>query len=153
VRSNKIGANAKWVQNAVTVAGGNGQGNGLNQLSNPYGLYVDDDETLYVADYSNHRIVEWKSGATSCRIVAGRNGPGNRNDQLNHPVDMIVDKESNSLIICDRDNKRVVQWPLRNGTSGETIISNVDCYGLTIDNDGYLYVSDYSKHEVRRWEI
>ncbi|CAF4853509.1 unnamed protein product, partial [Rotaria sp. Silwood2] len=41
-------------------AGGNGKGNGINQLSNPWGLYVDDDQTIYVADGWNHRIVEWK---------------------------------------------------------------------------------------------
>ena len=58
------------------MAGGNGQGNGINQLYNPYGLYVDDDQTLYVADRLNHRIVEWKSGATSGPVVAGGNGQG-----------------------------------------------------------------------------
>jgi sugar lactone lactonase YvrE len=135
------------------VAGGNGQGDGLDQLSSPFGLYIDDDQTVYVADYSNHRIVEWKSSATSGQVIAGGKGAGNLNDQLNHPIDVIVDKETDSLIICDRRNKRVVRWPRRDGTSGETIISNVDCWGLTMDNDGYLYVSDYSKHEVRRWEI
>jgi hypothetical protein len=40
------------------VAGGNGEGDGINQLSAPSGLYVDDDQTVYVADLSNHRIVE-----------------------------------------------------------------------------------------------
>ncbi|CAF4313720.1 unnamed protein product, partial [Rotaria magnacalcarata] len=62
-----------WKQNGLTVAGGNGQGNGINQLSNPCGLYVDDDQTVYVADRDNHRIVEWKSGATSGQVVAGGN--------------------------------------------------------------------------------
>ncbi len=38
------------------VAGGNGQGDGLNKLSNPWDVYTDDD-TIYVADCSNHRIV------------------------------------------------------------------------------------------------
>ena len=46
-----IHPNATWIQNGITVAGGNGQGNGMNQLSDPLGLYVDDDETVYVADY------------------------------------------------------------------------------------------------------
>jgi sugar lactone lactonase YvrE len=146
-------ANAKWMQNGVTVAGGNSQGNRNNQLSNPWSVYVDDDQTIYVADYSNHRIVEWKKDATTGQIVAGVKEAGNRNDQLNSPANVIVDKKNDSLIICDRGNQRVVRWPRRNGTSGETIISNVDCYGLSIDNDGCIYVSDVSKHEVRRWKI
>jgi len=40
------------------VAGGNGQSNELNQLSNTWGMDVDDDQTICVADRYNHRIVE-----------------------------------------------------------------------------------------------
>ena len=40
------------------MAGGNGKGNRINQLFEPWGLYVDDDQTIYVADRLNHRIVE-----------------------------------------------------------------------------------------------
>ncbi|CAF2158820.1 unnamed protein product [Rotaria magnacalcarata] len=85
--------NSLWQQNGITVAGGNGQGNGINQFSNPYGLYVDDDQTVYVADQSDHRIMEWKSGATNGRVVAGGNGQGNETHQLFTPLDVIVDKD------------------------------------------------------------
>jgi sugar lactone lactonase YvrE len=115
------------------------------------GLYVDDDQTVYVADPSNHRIVEWRWGATSGQVVAGGNGEGNGSHQLSYPQDVIVDKERDSLIICDSLNQRLVRWPLRNGTSGETIISNIDCRGLTMDENGSLYVTDKGKHEVRRY--
>jgi sugar lactone lactonase YvrE len=133
------------------VAGGNGYGNGINQLSLPMGLYVDDDQTVYVADQSNHRIVEWKSGATSGQVVAGGNWEGSGAHQLSNPRDVIVDKERDSLIICDYSNSRVVRWPRRNGTSGETIISNISCWGLTMDENGSLYVTDVGKDEVRRY--
>ncbi len=122
-------------------------------MYNPYDVYVDDDQTIYVADWLGHRIVEWKNGATSGQVVAGGNGSGNQTNQLNSPLAVIVDKETDSLIICDYGNKRVVRWPRRNGTSGETIISDVASYGLTMDSYGYLYISDYKKHEVRRWKI
>ncbi len=147
----EIHPNAKWQQNGVTVAGGNGQGNRTNQLSDPMGLYVDDDETVYVADASNHRIVEWKSGATSGQVVAGGNERGSGAHQLSSPLDVIVDKERDSLIICDSPNRRVVRWPRRNGTSGETIISNISCARLTMDESGSLYVTDLQKHVVRRY--
>ncbi|CAF2942269.1 unnamed protein product [Rotaria sp. Silwood2] len=146
-----IHPNARWQQNGVTVAGGNRQDNGINQLSYPYGLYVDNDQTVYVADRSNHRIVEWKWGATSGQVVAGGNGQGSGAHQLYNPRDVIVDKERDSLIICDRSNRRVVRWSRRNGTSGETIISNIDCVDLTMDENGSLYVTDYGKDEVRRY--
>jgi sugar lactone lactonase YvrE len=116
-------------------------------------MFIDDDQTIYVADWGNHRIVEWKNDANNGQIVAGGNGEGNRNDQLNYPTKVIIDKENDSLIICDWGNRRVVRWPRRNGRSGETLISNIDCGDLIMDNDGYLYVSDEEKHEVRRWKM
>jgi sugar lactone lactonase YvrE len=129
------------------VSGGNGQGHEINQLSHPYGLYVDDGQTVYVADGSNERIVEWKVDALSRQVVAGGNGA----DHLLHPTDVIVDKGTDSLIICDHMNQRVVRWPRLNGTSGETIISNIFCTGLTMDESGSLYVTDVEKDEVRRY--
>jgi sugar lactone lactonase YvrE len=147
-----IHPHAKWQQNGLTVAGGNGRGNGINQLSDPLGLYVDDDQTVYIADQLNHRIVEWKWGATSGQVVAGGNRQGSGTRQLANPYDVIVDKERDSLIICDWLNHRVVRWPRRNGTSGVTIISNISCTGLTMDENGSLYVSDEKKHEVRRYQ-
>jgi sugar lactone lactonase YvrE len=147
-----IHPNDKWQQNGLTVAGGNGIGNKMNQLYGPSGLYVDDDQTVYVAEWFNHRIVEWKSGATSGQVVAGGNGQGSGAHQMSKPLDVMVDKESDSLLICDYLNQRVVRWPRRNGTSGETIISNIDCAGLTMDENGSLYAPDQGKHEVRRYQ-
>ena len=113
-------------------------------------MYID-DQTVYVADPSNDRIVEWKSGATSGQVVAGGNRPGSGAHQLSYPTDVIVDKERDTLITCDYSSRRVVRWSRRNGRSGETIISNIDCYGLTMDENGSLYVTDHEKHEVRRY--
>ncbi len=128
-------------------------GNELNHLFNPWDVYVNDDQTIYVVDSSNHRIVEWKNDATISRIVAGGNGKGNRDDQLNNPFQVIVDERNDSFIISDCSNQRVVRWPRQNGTSGQTIISNINCRGLTMDNNGCLYVCNVNKHEVRRFEI
>ncbi len=106
-----------------------------------------------MADYGNHRIVEWKCNATKGQLVEGENGKGNQMNQLNRPTDVIIDKEKNSLIIADSDNRRVMRWSLENNTkNGEIIISNIDCSRLTMDKDGSLYVTDYVKNEVRRWK-
>jgi sugar lactone lactonase YvrE len=149
----KTGGTVKWTQDGITVAGGNGKGSGLNQLSYPLGIYVDDDQTIYIADYDNHRIVEWKCGAKNGQVVAGGNGEGDRSDQLNGPTDVVLDTEMNSLIICDRKNRRIVRWSCQKGTSGQVLISDIDCSRLTMDNDGYLYVSDDEEDEVRRWRM
>jgi sugar lactone lactonase YvrE len=147
-----VAVTARWAQNGVTVAGGHGRGGETNKLNYPRGLFVDDENTVIAADYYNHRIVEWKRGDTSGTVLAGGNGEGNRADQLNSPADVIYDKETDSLIICDWGNDRVTRWPRRNGTrKGETIIDNIACSGLTMDDEGSLYVSDVGKQEVRRY--
>ena len=113
---------------------------------------MDEHDTVVVADWQNHRIVEWKRDDMSGNVLAGGNGQGNRPDQLNLPTDVILDKVSNSLIICERGNRRVTRWPRRSGTrSGETLIDNIECYGLAMDDEGSLYVSDLAKNEVRRF--
>ncbi|CAF4323182.1 unnamed protein product, partial [Rotaria sp. Silwood2] len=146
-----IHPNAPWIQNGLTAARGNGPDNGINQLSNSWNLYVDDEQTVYVADQSNHRVVEWKLGTTSGQVVAGGNGQGSRANQLSQPLNVIVDKERDSLIICDNSNRRVTRWPRRNGTSAEIIISNIVCMDLTMDENGSLDVVDLVEDEVRRY--
>ncbi|CAF5065886.1 unnamed protein product, partial [Rotaria sp. Silwood1] len=149
-----IPIDAQWSQNGKTVAGGNRAGNATNPLKGPYGLFVDDDQTMIITDFWNDCIVQWKMSDTNGQVVAGGNGKGNRLDQLNWPTDVLIDKETDSLIICDRNNRRVVRWSRRSGTTqGEILIDNIDCYGLFMDDQRYLYVSDNEKHEVRRYQI
>ena len=142
-----ISIDQKWKQNAITVAGGNGQGEGLNQLNRPIGFYIDNKETIYIADSSNNRIVAWKKNATYGEIVAGGH------DRLNRPRKVIMDEVNDSLIIADYGNSRVVRWPRRSDARRHTIIKHVSCVDLSMDKNGYLYVSDDKRDEVRRWKI
>ncbi|CAF0864501.1 unnamed protein product [Rotaria sp. Silwood1] len=133
------------------VAGRNESGCELDQLHGPHGLYITDDGNILIADRWNHRIVEWKVNAKKGQVVAGGTGFGNRNNQLDGPTDVIVDKMTDTLIICDSCNRRVMRWSRRNGiNSGETLIDNIDCWGLAMDNERYLYVSDWKNNRVIR---
>ncbi|CAF4009315.1 unnamed protein product, partial [Adineta steineri] len=140
----------KWRQNAMTVAGGYGQGQKLNQFNRPTGIFIDRKKNIFIADCYNHRIVEWKHNAKEGQIIAGRNGPGHRMDQLNFPTDVIVDQQNHSIIIADQGNRRVIQWL---NQKQHILIDNIDCFGLAIDKYGFLYVSDCKKNEVRRWKM
>ncbi|CAF1478395.1 unnamed protein product [Adineta steineri] len=146
----KISKANKWKQNAITVAGGNKEGQQLNQLNHPNGIFIDKNKNIFVADGGNHRIVQWKCNAKKGRTIAGGNGQGNRMDQLNQPTDVIVDEHNHSIIIADQENRRVIQW--LNQTQ-QILIDNIDCWFLAIDKYGFLYVSDSEKHEVRRWKM
>ena len=143
-----------WKQSGVTII----KDSRINRIDNaglnPYDFEIaDDDQTIVIVDCNNHRVLEWTIGATSAQVVAGGNLGGHRSDQLNYPTDVIINKEADHLIICDRENRRVVQWQRRGGESGETIISHVKCFGIAMDIHRFLYVSDLEKYEVRRWQI
>lgn len=73
---------------------------------------------------------------------------------LSESEDVLVDKESDTLIICDRTNYRVLRWSRRFGTNrGEILLSNLNCGGLAMDDDRNLYVSNQDLAEVRRYEL
>jgi len=43
----------------------------LNRFNQPTGVYVDENETLYVSDVNNHRVVQWSPGSLTGTIIAG----------------------------------------------------------------------------------
>lgn len=153
IQYSKISPFARWNQNGETVAGGRGEGKAMNQLERPISLVVDDNETLIIADSWNHRVLKWKIGNENGHVIAGGHGLGFRLNQLHLPTDMLIDKETNSLMICEWQNRRVLRWSCVSGTKqGEIFISNIDCFGLAMDQQGCFYISDIEKHEVRRYE-
>ncbi|CAF1382653.1 unnamed protein product [Adineta steineri] len=81
----------KWKQNAVTMAGGKGQGQKLNQLHSPRAIFIDKKKNVFIADNDNNRIVEWKCNAEEGQIIADRNEQGNG---MKHPTDVIVNQQT-----------------------------------------------------------
>ena len=61
-------------KNGIVVAGGNGQGNQLNQLNCPTYLFFDEEQAVYVSDNHNHRVMKWNKGANQGIVVAGGQG-------------------------------------------------------------------------------
>ncbi|CAF2106615.1 unnamed protein product, partial [Rotaria magnacalcarata] len=66
VRRYKFGENI-----GTLVAGGNGKGDGLNQLSGPTYLFVDRQQNIYVSDNNKHRVMKWNKCAKEGIMVAG----------------------------------------------------------------------------------
>ncbi|CAF4306992.1 unnamed protein product, partial [Rotaria magnacalcarata] len=86
VRRYKFGENI-----GTLVAGGNGQGGGLNQFNYPTFLFVDRQRNVYVSDCWNNRVMKWKKGATEGIVVAGGQGQGSALTQLYWPYGLFVD--------------------------------------------------------------
>jgi DNA-binding beta-propeller fold protein YncE len=91
------------------VAGGQGEGDGLTQLSYPDGVVVDQLGTVYVADGWNTRIMRWVKGATQGSVIVGGNGIGGQSNQLNNPAGLSFDRHGN-LYVVDNENHRVQKF-------------------------------------------
>ncbi|CAF0763281.1 unnamed protein product [Adineta steineri] len=135
----------KWKQQGITVAGGNGDGDQLNQLGFPGTINIDENKTILILDKNNRRIVEWKYGSNSSQIILGVY------DRLFYPTDIVVDKENNALIIYDTGSRRIIRWFRENQTIQEILAFNPNIY-LAMDKNGSIYICDYYANEVRRWK-
>jgi DNA-binding beta-propeller fold protein YncE len=159
----------KWKQNATNgtlIAGTGGSGNSSQQLSWPFGLYLDElNSYLYIADMGNHRIQRYYLGViTNVTTVAGGNGYGSGNHQLNRPYGVCVSKKTGAIYIADTSNNRIQRWS-PGATSGVTIAGIVGTSGTDSTllnapaavalspNETFLYVSDNYNNRVQRFEL
>ncbi|RYD52195.1 MAG: T9SS type A sorting domain-containing protein [Sphingobacteriales bacterium] len=148
-----------WKAIATTVAGGNGAGSGLNQLSSPRFGYAAPDGTFYASDINNHRVVRWSTGAATGVVVAGGNGSGNGANQLSEPRGVYVDGAQN-VYVADFNNHRIQKWApgatagvtvAGTGISGATVSQLNNPIDVVLDDSSYLYISDNGNNRVQKW--
>jgi hypothetical protein len=101
----------RWLNdNASTssIAAGTGTSDSTsNALSNPYGIFVDINFDLYVADAGNHRIQLFRSGQLNGTTVAGVGSPS-PTIILNQPTGVVLDADK-YLFIVDEYNHHIVR--------------------------------------------
>ncbi|CAF1276527.1 unnamed protein product [Adineta steineri] len=158
VRRWKMG---EYNNEGIVVAGGNGTGSQVNQLDYPSFIFVDEDQSIYVSDTNNNRVMKWRKGAKEGKIVAGGNGYGRNLNQLSEPAGVIVD-DLGQIYVTDYGNQRVMRW-YEGKKEGEIIVGgNGDGnqsnqlnnpMGLSFDNKGNLYVADHYNHRIAKFEI
>jgi sugar lactone lactonase YvrE len=79
-----------------------GETNGIH----PTFMFVDNDYSLYVSDYKNHRVMRWCPEANEGTIIVGGNGKGKQPNQLTGPTGLAFDLEGN-LYVADSWNNRI----------------------------------------------
>ncbi|CAF4663162.1 unnamed protein product [Rotaria socialis] len=161
-----------------TVAGGNGPGSALSQISISYGIYIHNEYNIYVSDYGNHRVVLWNAGnTTGGRLVAGGNGNGNADNQLSLPYGIYVD-QNGTLYIAEYGNHIISKWLPSKTTmflmhfsrqyldakfgitiAGETAVAGSWSYQLSrptsviFDEFNSIFVMDSGNKRIQRWRI
>ena len=118
-----------------------------------WGLFIDINDDLYCSQIDLHQVVKysWRNPLAYRTVVAGKGCFGSSSLMLNSPRGIFVTTNLD-LYVADCNNNRVqlFRYGERNGT---TVIQNgtilLDCpTGVTIDGDGYLFISVASSHRV-----
>lgn len=117
--------------------------NGL-RLARPAALDIDDEQTLWVADACNHRIVRFDAGGNVLTVFGTM---GSEPGQLRYPYDLTV-TDQNTIMVCEYENNRL-QWFDKRGRSlgvwgkpGRSLGEVSAPWGATIGRDGRIYVVD-----------
>ncbi|CAF1361079.1 unnamed protein product [Didymodactylos carnosus] len=154
----------RWNLTGITVAGTTGTNGTLpNQLNLPYGIFIDSNNDLYVADYKNHRIQKWLSGASTGTTIAGLTNctSGSTSNHLYYPTAVYVDRKNQNLYIDDSGNHRVQLWN-NSATNGATVAGTTGnagngsnqlsyIYGIWVDSNENIYVTDRDNYRVMKW--
>jgi hypothetical protein len=144
--------------NSWTVAAGDDcSGSSSNRLYNPWGIFVDFDLNLYVADFGNDRIQFFSSGQVTGTTVAGAAAPGTIT--LNNPTGVILDGDG-YMFIVDNYAHRIIG----SGPNGFRCI--VGCaeigsdahqlrypVGLSFDSHGNIFVADKDNHRIQKFNL
>ena len=155
-RVEKISLNS--TSSAVVTAAGNGtRGPSQDQLSEPWGIFVDIELNLFIADSSNNRIQKFRPGQSMGETVAGNGTPNGL--QLSYPTDVVMDGDG-YLYIADNENHRVI----RSGNdsyaclvgcnrSGSAVDPLNKVYAVRLDSGGNLYVVDEYNNRIQRFQL
>ena len=139
-----------------TIAGGEASGSSSTQLSNPKGIFVTTNYSLYVADFGNNRIQMFPSGQTSAITVAGTGATGTI--ALLSPKGVVLDADGFMFIVDQYYNRVVVQGPsgfrcivgctLVNGSAPHRLSMPSS---LSFDSYGNIFVVDTGNRRVQKF--
>jgi len=133
----------------------------LSNLYNPVGIYVDENENIFVAESGSNRVTKWSLEKSIGQRVAGTERKnGSRLSDLNRPTSIILDDEQ-IMYITDCYNNRILRWR-KDSTQGECIVGcsgNITNnqvnkpYDITFDSKWNLLVVERYMHRIKRFDF
>jgi len=83
-------------------------------------MMVDQNQTMYILDTSNYRVLKWNLGGTFGTVIAAGHASGSALNQIGTSYAMCFDNQNN-IYISDNGNNRVVKWINGNNTVGQLV--------------------------------
>jgi hypothetical protein len=142
----------------ILITGTRSVGVGVNEFSSPWGIFVDTNFDLYVADAGNNRIQLFRLGQLQGTTVAGNGIP--QCLTLNFPTDVVLDADG-YLYIGDDHNGRIIrsghgEWQCIigcSGSKGSAPNQLNQAYSLRFDTRGNLYIADEFNNRIQKFTL
>jgi glucose/arabinose dehydrogenase len=141
----------------------NSTGSAPEKLCYPSAAAFGADGALYVTDTNRPRVQRFEPGPpTPGKTVVGSKEAGKAGKglaELDMPTGLCIDPRDGSLLVADRGNARVLRFKAaaRAGDEGEVVAGPEEGlerpWGLCLDAEGALYVSDERKGMVLKLEL
>jgi sugar lactone lactonase YvrE len=159
--------------NGTADYGGDGVSASRTSLNSPFGVTVDSQGNVYIADFANNRVRKVDSNGIISTVagdgaaVYAGDGAAATNASLFNPAGVALDGSGN-LYIADYSNHRVrkvdtngiITTVAGNGTgtyagdgSPATNASLQNPFGLAVDAGGNLYIADSGNDRIRRVDV
>ncbi|CAF0960415.1 unnamed protein product [Adineta steineri] len=130
----KFTAYTTWSANGITFA------NTTTLGTNPYGIFIDTNNTIYVSERDANCVQVWHDSSS----VPIRN----LTSGLSNPYSLFVAINGDIYVDNGYANGRVDKWTLNSSASISAMYVNNSCWGLFIDINNNLYCSVYALNQV-----
>jgi subtilisin family serine protease/sugar lactone lactonase YvrE len=135
----------------VDVFGGSGSAPG--QMDAPWGLDVDFQGNVWVADRNNDRVEKYNAQG---ELLTTFGSPGTGNGQFNEPLDVAVAADGTAWV-TDGANARVQKFTSKGeylaqfGSSGTGTGQFIEPWGIDITASGNLWVADARNYRIQKF--
>jgi len=133
-------------------------GNYIDQFSttgNPGGSFIAENGDIYVADRTND-VVRWFDSTFATVLTWG--GIGSGDGQFSTPIDIGASPDGGRLYVSDLFNYRIQVFTNNGvylsqfGGPGTAPGQCGNCWGLAVDNNGFVYVADRVDGKVQIYD-